>query len=146
MDCHLILVFNLKLTLLSFYILTFNLVMGFLLFLLFLALRQHRRGYNKVWLYPVPIYPWFGTATSSPKRSNTRKTGLPAPVTARDTRRATSTRRPSEKVADYGKPEQRKSAFWVWVEKPREAPREVPTAHTRDRRRENSRRTAPTRR
>ncbi|KAH8118270.1 hypothetical protein DFH11DRAFT_659405 [Phellopilus nigrolimitatus] len=111
----------------------FNLILvwGFLLFLLFLALRQHRKGHKKFWLYPVPVYPWFDKR-SGPYMHDSRKRGLPAPVTAKDSRRKGSTRRPAGKTADAPKekPEYRKSAFWVWVDHPRE----VPAALTRDRR------------
>jgi len=115
------------------------LVLGFLLFLLFLALREHRRGYTKVWLYPSPTYPWFGKKDNSPyKRNNsTRKVGLPAPVTARDGRRKDSGRRPSDKAVGKQPTENRRSQFWVWVDKPRH----LPEAHTRDRRRQASGRT-----
>ena len=108
-------------------------VLGFLLFLLFLALREHRRGYTKVWLYPAPMYPWFRRKGND----KSRKAGLPAPVTARDGRRKDSGRRPSDKAAGKQPTEQRRSQFWVWVDKPRE----MPAAYTRDRRRQTSRRT-----
>ena len=102
--------------------------------LLLLAFRQHRAGYRKVWLYPVPIYPWFQTKKSSggayTRQASMREKGLPKPVTAKDARRQPSTRRPTnEKTGASGaaaKPEHRRSNFWVWVERPR-------LAHTRDR-------------
>ncbi|THG96314.1 hypothetical protein EW145_g7801 [Phellinidium pouzarii] len=103
----------------------FNLILvwGFLLVISFLAYRQHRKGY-KVWLYPVPAYPWFGRRTgSSPymhnsqsqSQSQSRNKGLPIPVTAKDNHRKGSTRRSPAKTVDAekAKPEYRKSAFWV---------------------------------
>ncbi|KAL5507976.1 hypothetical protein ACEPAH_5594 [Sanghuangporus vaninii] len=113
----------------------FNLILawGFLLFLLFLALREHRNGHRKVWLYPAPVYPWFGKGSKSgPYMHNSRNKTLPAPVTAMPSRRKGSTRRPNaagaaEKTEKPKMAEYRKSAFWVWVERPRM----VPTAHTR---------------
>jgi hypothetical protein len=109
-------------------------VVGFLIFLFFLAIRQHRRGYRKVWLYPVPIYPWFQGKNAGvyAHQSSMRNKELPKPVTAKDagTRRQPSTRRPNEKAAGAATgaqtTEKRRSAFWVWVERPR-------LAHTRDR-------------
>ncbi|KAI5124975.1 hypothetical protein M0805_007401 [Coniferiporia weirii] len=129
----------------AFSIFNLILVFGFLLVLLFLALRQHRKGYKKVWLYPVPVYPWFGGSSGSGPYmhgSSSRNKGLPAPVTAKDVHRKGSSRRPTGKTADAekAKPEYRKSAFWVWVDRPRE----VPAARTRDRRKgeaQGSRRT-----
>ncbi len=101
---------------------------GFLLFLLFLAFREHRARHVEVWREPVPAYPWFGTGEKATKE------GLPAPVTAmhrrRSSRRKDSMRRPAVAVAaglnekDKGNAkEKRRSAFWVWVEKPRGQPK-----------------------
>ena len=128
-------------------------VWGFLLFLLFLALRQHYKGYRKVWLYPVPVYPWFSSGSKSgPYRNNSRSKTLPAPVTAMASRRKGSTRRPhatGKGAAEDAKAkmvEYRKSAFWVWVERPREPLQEVPAAHTRDHTRDRERDRNPERR
>lgn len=131
----------------------------FLLFLGFLALREHRRGYRKVWLYPVPLYPWFNKKASAPftamprtrsgRRGKSGGADLPKPVTAKGgffgvgessnkelkgvgmgvgMERKGSTRRPqpsSDLEKGQGAPgagaksENRKSAFWVWVERPK---------------------------
>lgn len=112
----------------------------FLLLLLFLAFREHRKGYRKVWIYPVPMYPWFNNTKNGNNLGggHSRNKSLPVPVTAKgQQRRTNSTRRPAgDNNKSYGtsqeKPqvkEYRKSAFWVWVDRPRE----VPAAHTRDR-------------
>ncbi|KLO14972.1 hypothetical protein SCHPADRAFT_287525 [Schizopora paradoxa] len=110
--------------LMAFSIFNAILVWGFLLFLLFLAFREHRKGHVEVWREPVPVYPWFGRGEKATKE------GLPAPVTAmyrrKSSRRKDSTRRPTfndEKDQGGAKKEKRKSAFWVWVEKPRGPPK-----------------------
>ncbi|KZT12743.1 uncharacterized protein LAESUDRAFT_808291 [Laetiporus sulphureus 93-53] len=55
----------------------FNLILllGFFLFLLTLALRQHYLGKREVWITPVTAYPWFGGSNKQPK--------LPLPVTSK---------------------------------------------------------------
>ncbi|EJD01159.1 uncharacterized protein FOMMEDRAFT_21603 [Fomitiporia mediterranea MF3/22] len=125
----------------AFSIFNIILVWGFLLFLLFLVLRQHFRGNKKVWMHPVPVYPWFSSRSRSSPHMNSRNKSLPAPVTAMPSRRKGSTRRPHA-AADVSKPkmaEYRKSAFWVWVERPREVPAARTRAQTRDRERERDR-------
>lgn len=116
----------------------FNLILVwcFLLLLLFLAFREHRKGYRKVWIYAVPVYPWFNNNAHGPySNHHSRNKSLPVPVTAKNQqRRKDSTRRPAGKSSGTAqeKPqvkEYRKSAFWVWVDRPRE----VPAARTRDR-------------
>ncbi|TFY78848.1 hypothetical protein EWM64_g5163 [Hericium alpestre] len=63
------------------------LVLGFLLFLFTLALRQYLMGRKQVWLTPVTTYNWF---SPSPKQSKQ----LPPPVTARGVHRGRSTSKP----------------------------------------------------
>jgi len=109
------------------------LVWGFLLFLLFLALRQHRWGYNKVWLYPAPTYPWFSQGPTDASKY-AQQSRLPAPVTAQASRRGASTQRAADKSRN---PAPAQASFWVWVEKPKDPPQ----AHTRERPRDQSRRT-----
>jgi len=60
------------------------LLIGFFLFLLVLAVRQHRMGRNFVWTSGVASYPWFGGAPVVPsKEFNVSSDSLPPPVTAK---------------------------------------------------------------
>jgi len=54
------------------------LILGFLLFLLFLAWRHHSRGERSVWTAPVTSFPWF----YSGEYDANEKGKLPPPVTA----------------------------------------------------------------
>ena len=54
-------------------------VLGFLLFLLFLAWRHHSHGQRSVWITPVTSFPWF---YSSQDAVNEKEAKLPPPVTA----------------------------------------------------------------
>lgn len=55
------------------------LIWGFLLFLLFLALRHHTRGNRGVWTTPVTAVPWFYSAEYAAQEKEAK---LPPPVTA----------------------------------------------------------------
>jgi len=55
------------------------LILGFLLFLLFLAWRHHARGQRSVWVTPVTSFPWF---YSSRYAADEKEGKLPPPVTA----------------------------------------------------------------
>jgi len=60
------------------------LLFGFFLFLLVLAIRQHRMGRTFVWTSGVASYPWFGGAPVVPgKEFNVSQDSLPLPVTAK---------------------------------------------------------------
>jgi len=60
------------------------LLIGFFLFLLVLAIRQHRMGRTFVWTSGVASYPWFGGAPVVPsKEFNVSQDSLPPPVTAK---------------------------------------------------------------
>jgi len=60
------------------------LLLGFFLFLLVLAIRQHRMGRTFVWTSGVASYPWFGGAPVVPsKEFNVSSDSLPPPVTAK---------------------------------------------------------------
>jgi len=60
------------------------LLLGFFLFLLVLAVRQHRMGRTFVWTSGVASYPWFGGAPVVPsKEFNVSQDSLPPPVTAK---------------------------------------------------------------
>ncbi|EIN10629.1 hypothetical protein PUNSTDRAFT_132714 [Punctularia strigosozonata HHB-11173 SS5] len=48
-------------------------ILGFLLFLMALAVRHHLNGSREVWIRPVPVYGWFTPTTKSSK--------LPQPAT-----------------------------------------------------------------
>ncbi|KAI0303236.1 hypothetical protein BC826DRAFT_984183 [Russula brevipes] len=52
------------------------LILGLLLLLLFLALKNHTKGRKEVWLSPVTTFDWFN-------RGSKKSGKLPAPVTAR---------------------------------------------------------------
>jgi len=60
------------------------LLIGFFLFLLFLAFRQHHMGRWLVWRSTATSYPWFGGAPEVPaKEFNNSVESLPVPVTAK---------------------------------------------------------------
>jgi hypothetical protein len=65
-------------------------VWGFLLFLLFLALRQHFLGETLVWYCPVTSYPWFNSYDKYSSK-------LPPPVTVRAGRGTSRSRLYAEK-------------------------------------------------
>lgn len=115
--------------------------------MLFLSIKQHRMGIRKVWVYPMPLYPWFDRDGQKSMMKSSRKYSLPQPVSARPSQRRSNSRRHAhnEKSAtksSSNKPQNRMSAFWVWVDKPKSPP----DVYTRDRRREQPRRTTSGRR
>ena len=121
-------------------------VWGFLFLMLFLSLRQHRMGHRKVWLYPMPLYPWFDREGQKSMKSS-RKYSLPQPVSARPSQRRSNSRRHAHNEKSAAKStnnttQNRMSSFWVWVDKPKSPP----DVYTRDRRREQPRRTTSGRR
>jgi len=118
----------------AFSLFTVILVWAFLLFLLVLALRQHRLGYFRVWMHAVPTYPWF----NSKPAKNSRNYGLPMPVTQKDSMRRKGSGGSRRQTDNAEKPGYTKSMFWVWVDKPKEEKevkevKKPAPAHTRPR-------------
>lgn len=59
------------------------LLIGYFLFLLFLAFRQHHMGRRIVWTSTAATYPWFGAPALPTKDFNVSQESLPVPVTAK---------------------------------------------------------------
>jgi len=59
------------------------LLLGYFLFLLFLAFRQHHMGRRIVWTSTAATYPWFGAPIVPPKEFDVSQESLPIPATAK---------------------------------------------------------------
>jgi len=80
------------------------LILGFLLLLLFLTLREHFKGETQVWYCPVTVYPWLNSYAKPSAK-------LPAPVTSR--RRGRSRSRGHVEKEDLRRPSQRSHRYDV---------------------------------